>query len=134
MNADNTTGLAADPTTLAAYCEAELIHARWAMLGNLGCLTLELLAKYTGLPFHNSVWFNDTGQIFSEGGLDYLGSDHLVQVHSILAILACRVVLMGAVEAYLGNRGPLREDLALLHLGEAFKFVVLVGDRETLLS
>ena len=31
-------GLAAGPTTFAAYCEAELTHARWAMLGTWGCI------------------------------------------------------------------------------------------------
>jgi len=36
-------GLAKEPTSLARFREAELIHCRWAMLGVAGCLAVELL-------------------------------------------------------------------------------------------
>merc|ERR1711968_194794 len=84
-------GLSADPETFAAYREAELIHARWAMLG----------------------------------------TPSLVHAQSIIAILACQVVLMGLAEAYRVNGGPAGEGLDKLHPGESFDPLGLADDPDT---
>ena len=34
-----------------------MIYARWAVLGTLGCLTLELLAKYASVQLGEPMWF-----------------------------------------------------------------------------
>ena len=83
-------------------------------------MTPELLPKYTAIDNGASEdkWFKASAMILESDGLNYMGAPVFVRARSILAVLACQAVMMGAFEACRVNGGPFSgRDLDLVYPG-----------------
>jgi hypothetical protein len=107
-------GLGADPEQLERYREAEIVHGRWAMLGALGCLLPEAMAKYGGYEVGEPVWFKAGAYIFDHCGVDISSTTSGGQMQSIFGhansgdniplspvfIFICQIIFMGLGEGF----------------------------------
>jgi hypothetical protein len=85
------------PANFARLRSQELMNARWAMLGIVGCLAPEFINP-NSLPGYEPVWFKTGANIFSEAGIDYLGVPGFINAHSLFAVIVSQAFLMGIAE------------------------------------
>jgi hypothetical protein len=95
-------GLAAEPGKFARAHEAELLHARWAMLGAVGALVPEGLAM-AGVDLGEAVWWRvGAAKLKGDVTLNWGGIEgfRLAGKQGIWLIAACQVCLL---ECWLGK-------------------------------
>jgi hypothetical protein len=126
----DTAGLSSDPATFARYRTIEVIHARWAMLGALGCVVPEVFGP-PGTPN----WVNIQAEIFRDEGLNYLDNPAIIHAKSPVATVAVLVIVMGLAEALRanGSGGGIEEgQLDPLYPGGPFDPLGLADDPDAL--
>jgi light-harvesting complex II chlorophyll a/b binding protein 5 len=100
--------LGKDTEQVSKYREAELIHARWAMLASAGFIIPEGLES-NGAKIIGGTWF-ETGRFMLDGGtLNYFAVPWGVASNPLplFVVFAIEVALMAAVETYRKNgEGP----------------------------
>ena len=125
----DTAGLSADPVTFSRYRTTEVIHARWAMLGALGCVVPEVFGP-PGTPN----WVNIQAEIFRPEGLNYLDNPAIIHAQSPIITTGVLVIIMGLAEAFRANGfgGGIEEgQLDPLYPGGPFDPLGLADDPDT---
>lgn len=101
-------GLGKDPEQVRKYREAELIHARWAMLAAAGIIIPEGL-EANGADIIGGTWFETGAKMLDGGTLNYFAVPWgiLNNPLPLFAVVAIEVGLMAAVESYRrSGKGP----------------------------
>eukprot|EP00191_Tetraselmis_sp_GSL018_P011844 CAMPEP_0177602236 /NCGR_PEP_ID=MMETSP0419_2-20121207/14745_1 /TAXON_ID=582737 /ORGANISM="Tetraselmis sp., Strain GSL018" /LENGTH=341 /DNA_ID=CAMNT_0019095675 /DNA_START=305 /DNA_END=1327 /DNA_ORIENTATION=- len=101
-------GLAVDPAALEKYTEYELLHARWAMLGAVGCLVPEVL-DLCGVDIGEPIWWKvGAAKLSGDITINYAGIEgfRIAGKQGLVVIALCQAVLMGGPEyaRYVGIR------------------------------
>ena len=93
-------GFGSEPEAFDRNLEAELLHARWAMLAAVGCLVPELLAR-AGVDVGEPVWWRVGATKLQDGiTLNYAGIEgfRIAGKQGVGAIAVCQLALMGGPE------------------------------------
>merc|ERR1712144_77946 len=101
-------GLGKDSEQVLRYREAELIHARWAMLAAAGIIIPEGL-EANGADIVGGTWFETGAKMLDGGTLNYFAVPWgiLNNPLPLFAVVAIEVGLMAAVESYRrSGKGP----------------------------
>ena len=101
-------GLSKSAEDVEKYREYELIHGRWAMLGALGAIVPEALAK-AGAPIEGAVWWLSGAQALNVCTLSYSAAPFcdFDQPFPLVALVPIQVALVGAVEKFrVDGAGP----------------------------
>ena len=94
-------GLGKDPEQVRKYREAELIHARWAMLAAAGIIIPEGL-EANGANIVGGTWFETGSKMLDGGLLNYFAVPWgvITVPLPLIVVTAVNVALMAAVESY----------------------------------
>jgi light-harvesting complex II chlorophyll a/b binding protein 5 len=108
------------------YRAAELIHARWAMLGAAGIVLPEAFSR-SGLPCGpEAVWWKTGAQLLEGEAIQWAG---ITIPLNLAAATIAEIILVGGAEYYRSaNKSPLGSDLDPLHPGGAFDPLGLASD------
>jgi light-harvesting complex II chlorophyll a/b binding protein 5 len=101
-------GLGKDSEQVSKYREAELIHARWAMLASAGFIIPEGLES-NGADIVGGTWYETGAKMLDGGTLNYFAVPWGIANNPLplFAVIAIEVGLMAAVETYRRNgTGP----------------------------
>merc|ERR1711964_472997 len=93
--------LGKDPEQVRKYREAELIHARWAMLAAAGIIIPEGL-EANGADIIGGTWFETGAKMLNGGTLNYFAVPWGVVSNPLplFVVIAIEVALMATVESY----------------------------------
>lgn len=93
-------GLSVQQAALERFTEYELLHARWAMLGAVGCLIPELL-DLNGVDVGEPIWWKvGAAKLSGDITINYAGIEgfRIAGKQGLAVIALCQLVLMGGPE------------------------------------